>query len=147
MHLSHLQQHLPNAVLTKETSGYNAVLICFSLRTRLLCKFLPNTGCLPYLPYFLYCRSKGWLTLLLSGTVRAHLWTLSKLFQHRRAQAQIKHCSAGIRSFSEAPANHPTSNTMSRLLHTRSLCTGCKVDVCVHFRFTSAFDILCSQTC
>lgn len=29
---------------------------------------------------------------------------LSRLFQHERAQAQIKHCSTGIRSFAKAPA-------------------------------------------
>ncbi len=100
MHLSHLQEHLLNITMwsficrleiqTKistlgisvlmrhwegEVSGYYAVLIFFPFHTRLLLEFLLNTDCLPYLPYFLYSRSKAWLTLLLSDTVRSHLWT------------------------------------------------------------------------
>lgn len=59
----------------REVSGYYVRLIFFPFQTRPLFKFLLNTDCLLYLPYRLCSRSKGWLTLLLSGMVRSHLWT------------------------------------------------------------------------
>lgn len=102
MHLSHLQEHLLNITMrffhlqtwntnkniNTQHQCANAALrrgnsqdstpywfFFFSFHTRLLLEILLNTDCLPYLPYILYSRSKGWLTLLLSDTIGSHLWT------------------------------------------------------------------------
>lgn len=105
--------------------------------TRLLLEFLLNADCLPYLPYFLYGRSKGWLTLLLSDTVHSHLWTwagCSNTGEHGPRSNAVP-----LGSFSEAATRHQTPRVDSRTL-------GLQRGIRVYFKFTWAFDTLHSSS-
>lgn len=85
-----------------------------------LLKFLLKTDSFPYLPYFLYSRSKGWLTLLLCAAEHSHLWIwagCSNTGEHR-PRSNSAPLGSGALLKHQQPPKHQTAPT--RLAHSVS---------------------------